>query len=149
MSGQRPRPSDYLDAMDAARRRLDATADAAATDLRKADELLAKEARNDTPPTAEEIERFKEYVTGPGYAPQWDVVIRRIEAGELSWSDVLTGAATNDSDVRAAFQALPQPAPLAEEAGAATTPAGSRPPTDDHDEDDDDYFANFSIGRKP
>src|SRR5262245_62309888 len=113
-----------------AERRLDDAAEQAYRDMYKADDLLDEIAKNDELRAAELAEACREYAHRDDVSPAWREVIAKVEAGELSWHDVASGAAMDDPAVRAA---------IAGDHRLREIAAGNP------DEPDDDYYDEFRV----
>lgn len=98
--------------MDQAERELDARIDYAMSQARdvqaKVDEFEQKLAEDSEPPSDEEVDRIKKFVLGHARTDEWQLVIDRIDRGELTWRQVVEGLATGrlDRGVSAAFESL-------------------------------------------
>lgn len=105
------------------------------------------------PPTDEEVETFRQYIMSLTRTPEWDLVIGRIDGGEITWRELVSGELDIDPDVDAAMRSTPRidPAQLTErgdevsgEGGAfSANPVDSPPALDNRDQHwdtDDDYF---------
>ena len=121
------------DEMILAERRLDDAAEQAYRDMYKADDLLDEIAANEERRAEELADACRAYAHREDVSPAWRDVIAKVEAGELSWHDVASGAAMEDPAVLAAIGADRR---LRE--GEAARPRRS----------DDDYYEEFRVYRK-
>lgn len=117
----------------------------------KLQEVEEKLARDTEPLTNEDVERFKAYILGHARTDEWQLVIDRIEQGELSWRQVVEGVAEGrlDRDVSAAFASLSKVPPATVDSlvtigvlpdldKAAHDADGDENNRDDRDRSDDD-----------
>lgn len=139
-----------------AQRQLDAAVEGAVSAIRHADVIEEAAAENDKPVTEDDIETFREFVTGPGRTPEWDAIGARIAGGEVTWRAVLEGDLAKDSGLAEALASMPRCAyedlVSGGELSSASEPPGSpssRPARSHRNDwdDDDDFYENFSIGR--
>jgi hypothetical protein len=120
------------------------------------------------PPSDEDVERIKNYVTGHARTVEWQQVIERINRGQLTWHEVVEGLVnqTLDNEVSAAFQSLTRVPPASLETLIAIGVFPAEPPDeaeasdeepdtaaenhgdDDHDDDmaDEDWYGD-PLGR--
>jgi hypothetical protein len=121
------------DEMVRAERGLDDAAEQAYRDMYKVDDVLDEIAANEERRAAEHAEACREYAHREDVSPGWRDVIAKVEAGELSWQDVASGAAMDDPAVLTAIVGDKR---LRE--AAVGMPARS----------DDDYYEEFRVYRK-
>src|SRR5699024_2447116 len=98
MNNQYGASSWYGPEMQHADRMLDEAINIAADTIRVSDDMIAELDANETPATEEEIEEFRNLVTGRCRTPEWDAVITRISQGELTWRDIVEGKVATDPD---------------------------------------------------
>ena len=91
------------DEMVLAERGLDDAAEQAYRDMYKVDDLLDEIAANEERRAAEHAEACREYAYREEVSPAWRDVIAKVEAGDLTWHDVASGAAMDDPTVLAAI----------------------------------------------
>jgi hypothetical protein len=110
----------YTPEMEHAERDLDARIDHALGVVReieaKVDEFDRKLGPPE-PPSDEDVERIKNFVTGHARTTEWRAVIERIDRGHLTWREVVEGFVhqTLDRDVSAAFRSLTRVPPASVE----------------------------------
>lgn len=126
-----------------AERALDAAVDSAAAEARRADDLLAEVKANEEPATEEEVDEFRQFVTGRGYAPEWAEVIERIGRGELTWREVVEASDSRDSSIQAAYDSMRRVPPLWMETSAESAPDLRSAGQSKERVCDDDYFEEF------
>ncbi|GAB3451346.1 hypothetical protein [Actinophytocola sediminis] len=83
----------------------------------KVEEVEEKLARNATPLTHEDVERFRAYILGHARTDEWQLVIDRIDKGELIWRGIVEGVdeGTLDREVTAAMASLSKVPPASVE----------------------------------
>ncbi len=86
-------------------------------DVRGAAEEIDEKYGDEPPPTAEEVERFRTYITGHAHTEEWRVVMERIARGELTWRGIMEDflAGRTDREVSAAFASLQRVPPATEQ----------------------------------
>jgi hypothetical protein len=109
-------PSDqsyYTFEMEQAERELDARIDYALDQAREVqaqtEELEAKNAAKDEPPSDADVERIEKFVRGHAHTEEWRKVLERIDRGHLTWRQVVDGLAgigPEDREVTQAFNSL-------------------------------------------
>lgn len=110
----------YTPEMEHAERDLDARIDHALGVVReieaKVDEFDEKLGPPE-PPSDEDVERIKNYVTGHARTTEWRAVVERINRGQLTWREVVEGFVyqTLDREVSAAFRSLTRVPPASVE----------------------------------
>jgi hypothetical protein len=148
----------YSPEMFEAERELDAQINRSMDLVRQSENLLADMAKEDQGQlTEEDIDRLRAYVTGHARTPEWERVIARIEAGELTWAQVADDPLGRaDPDVGAAFRSLSQVPPLSEAEivelyGGTPAPEAEPVPRgrpDRLDEDSDEWFSELGWLRR-
>src|SRR5688500_16540112 len=98
----------YTPEMKHAERELDGRIDHALGVVRKVREQLAEFERkvgDPAPPTEEDVERVRTFVLAHARTDEWQPVLDRINRGELTWREVVSGLAAGNADrsVAAAF----------------------------------------------
>lgn len=112
----------------------------------KADEIL----NNLEPASDEEVAAFRDYILTKGRTPEWNIVIARIEKGELTWREIVDGDCERDSDVLDAMRSTPRMSlqataePTEYDTGANPNRETGHPRSHYHN-DDDDYFEGLSV----
>lgn len=115
-----------------------------------------------SPPSDEDVDRIRTFVLGHARTDEWQPVLDRIDRGEMTWREVVTGLATGHADrgVAAAFDSLAKTAPASVEdlvglgifpahlpddpaAGTGRPAGGPGPGTD---EDDEQWFDENPLG---
>lgn len=116
-------PSDrglFTPEMAQAERELDARIDHAMSVMSrvraKVDEFEQKVGEPERP-TDDQVERIKNFVVGHAKTAEWQLVIDRINRGQLTWRQVVEGLAYGnlDSEVSAAFRSLSRVPPASME----------------------------------
>jgi hypothetical protein len=141
-----------------AERELDARINSAFDTIREATEMLRElEEKEDEPIPDEVVDQLRVYVTKHARTPEWQLVIDRINEGEMTWRQVVEreGAQRDDAEVVAAFASIervPLPtmeqlvemglAPRQDEAPPTSAPPRERP---GRDQGDDDSFENPAV----
>ncbi|MGQ0842140.1 hypothetical protein [Actinokineospora sp.] len=129
-----------------AERDLDNSIEDAVAQFDRIDRNLAWLDDADEPMTDEEVDSFRQFVTGPGLTAQWRWVAQRIAEGSFTWRDVIEGGARSDPDVVAAWDSMAsvRVQSLSEPGPAGQTPAQQprRAATDE------EYFEDYSVFRK-
>lgn len=104
------------------------------------------------PPTDEEVNAFRHHVLSSARTPEWDVVVGRINSGELTWRAIVSGEVDTDRDVDAAMRSTPRvdPSTLTDGSNERLRPPGVRDGPQagrtQHVDfgDDDEYFHGFT-----
>lgn len=101
-------------------RELDARIDyamKASHDVRAALEEMEQREKDEPPPSDEEVERFRRFVTGHVRTDEWQRVLERIDRGELTWRGLVEdfAAGRTDREVNAAFASLQHAPPASEQ----------------------------------
>lgn len=136
-----------------AARELDVGIEGLSSGLGEVDETVTRLEGLFEPPTDEEVETFRQYIMSLTRTPEWDVVIGRIDGGEITWRELVSGELDTDPDVDAAMRSTPRidPAQLAargddvsDHGGTfSADPVDGPPSLDNRDQrwdPDDDYF---------
>lgn len=155
--------------MDQAERELDARIDYAlgvAREVQAKSDRLEQTMRDQEPPSNEDVERIRTYILGHAMTGEWKQVVDRINAGELTWRQVVEGLLTGNLDrsVAAAFASLSTvpPASLEKltEIGVFPAERPDTPPTDDKPshanentnraaaQDDEPWYDEDPLGRR-